>query len=145
LFFGLFRETQKKFCGLIRLVSVFRTGTGIETTETNRTLSKQTETNRKNLQKTFSIRGSSKKLIFFLGSNFKKPKLNLFRLFFGFFFRETPPKNVWGLFRFVWCSGPVSKQPKQAELMVWGIKKVDFNKFTAASVGLLFVSVVLKH
>ncbi len=54
--------------------------TGIETTETNRTLSKQTEKNQKNLQKTFSIRGPSKQLIFFLGLNRNKLKLNLFRL-----------------------------------------------------------------
>jgi hypothetical protein len=46
LFFGLFRETKKQF---FRFVSVFRTG--IETTETNRTFSKQTETNRKNPKK----------------------------------------------------------------------------------------------
>jgi hypothetical protein len=38
LFFSLFRKTQKHF---FRFVSVFQTG--IETTETNRTLSKQTE------------------------------------------------------------------------------------------------------
>ncbi len=36
------------------------------------------ETNRKNLQKTFSISGSSKPLIFFLGLNRIKPKLDLF-------------------------------------------------------------------
>ncbi len=39
--------------------------------------------------KTFSIGGSSKPLIFFLGSKRNKPKLNLFRLFFGLLFRET--------------------------------------------------------
>ncbi len=38
LFFGLFRETKKHF---FRFVSVFRAG--IEPTETNKTLSKQTE------------------------------------------------------------------------------------------------------
>jgi hypothetical protein len=58
------------------------------------------ETNRKNLQKTFSVRGSSKPLNFFLVSNRNKPKLNLFRLFFGLLFRETP-KFLGGLFRFV--------------------------------------------
>jgi hypothetical protein len=47
------------------------------------------ETNRKNLKKTFSIRGSSKPLIFFLSSNRNKPKINLFPLFFGLLFRET--------------------------------------------------------
>ncbi len=41
-------------------------------------------------------------------------------------------KKCFGLFR---CFGPVSKQPKQTELMVWGIKKVGFfNKFAAVSV-----------
>ncbi len=41
---------------------------------------------------------------------------------------------------------PISKQLKQTELMVWGIKKGwYFNKFSAVSVGTLFVSVVSKH
>jgi hypothetical protein len=93
LFFSLFRETKKHF---FLFVSV-----GIKT---NIIYSKQTKTNRKNLQKTFSIRGSSKWLIFFLGSNRNKPKLNLFRLFFGLLFRETPPKKFFGLIR---CFGPV--------------------------------------
>jgi hypothetical protein len=48
--------------------------------------------------------------IFFFGSNRNKPKLNLFRLFFGLFC-ETK-KHFFGLFR---CFGPVSKQPKQTE------------------------------
>jgi hypothetical protein len=74
LFFGLFRGTKKHF---FRFVSVFRTGT--ETTETNR----------KNLQKRSLLGGSSKPLVFFLGSNRNKPKLSLFRLFFGSLFRET--------------------------------------------------------
>ncbi len=79
------------------------------------------ETNRKNLHKTFSIRGSSKSLIFFLGSNQNKLEINLFWLFFDLLFRETQ-KNFFGLFR---CFGPVLKQPKQTQLMVWGLKKVD--------------------
>jgi hypothetical protein len=58
------------------------------------------------------------------------------------FFRETP-QNFFCLF---WCFGTVSKQPKQAELMVWGIKRFKFfNKFAAVSVGILFVLVVSKH
>ncbi len=89
--------------------------TSIETTKTNRTLLKQIETNQKNLQKTFS-----QPLIFFLGSNRTNPKLNLFQLFFDLLFRKT--KKVFRLFR---CFGPVSKQPKQTELMVWGISNVD--------------------
>ncbi len=48
------------------------------------------ETNRKNLQKMFYIRGSSKPLIFFLGSNRNKPKLDMFWLFFGLILCETP-------------------------------------------------------
>ncbi len=43
--FGLFRETKNK---VFRFVSVFRTY--IETTATNRTVSKQTETNQKDFQ-----------------------------------------------------------------------------------------------
>jgi hypothetical protein len=43
---------------------------------------------------------------------------------FGLLFCET--KNFFfGLFQ---CSGPVSKQPKQTELLVWGIKKVNIFK-----------------
>jgi hypothetical protein len=57
LFFGWFPETKKHF---FLFVSVFRTD--IESTEFSRNKPK-------NLQKTFSIRGSSKPLIFFLGSN----------------------------------------------------------------------------
>ncbi len=71
-----FAKPKLFFC-LFRFVLVFRTG--IETTKTNR----------KKLQKTFSIRGSSKPLIFFLGSNQNKPKLNLFWLFFGLLFCKT--------------------------------------------------------
>jgi hypothetical protein len=44
-------------------------------------------------------RVSSKQSNFFFGSNRNKPKLNLFRLFFGLF-RETK-KYFFGLFRFV--------------------------------------------
>jgi hypothetical protein len=61
---------------------------------------KQTEFSRnkqKKSPKKFSIRGSLKPLIFFLGSNQNKPKLNLFQLFFGLLFHETPKKY----FRFV--------------------------------------------
>ncbi len=50
----------------------------------------------KNLKKTFSIRESLKPLIFFLGSNRNKPKVNLFHLFFSLLFRENKKK-----FRFV--------------------------------------------
>ncbi len=55
-------------------------------------------------------RVSSKQSNIFFGPNQNKPKLNLFRLFFGLF-RETK-KHFFGLFR---CFGPVSKQPKQTE------------------------------
>jgi hypothetical protein len=44
-----FAKPKKKFFGLFRFVSVFRTG--IKTTETNKTFSKQAETNRKNPKK----------------------------------------------------------------------------------------------
>ncbi len=76
-----FAKPPKNVSDLFRFVSVFQTG--IKTTKTNRTLSKQTETNRKNLQKTFSIRGSSKKLIFF--SRFKLTKTQSVLVVFLFF------------------------------------------------------------
>ncbi len=98
-----------------RFVSVFRTS------QNNRNKQNFLETNRKNLQKMFFFRGSSKPLIFFLGSNRNELKLNLFRLFFGLLFCKTQ-KIFSRLFR---CFGLVWKQPKQTELMVWVIKKVD--------------------
>jgi hypothetical protein len=94
LFFGLFCETQKNF---FRFVSVFRTG--VETTETNRILSKQTKTNRKNLQKMFSIRGSSKPFFFF--SVRTKTNRNLICLgCFSVCFFAKPKHFFGGLFRF---------------------------------------------
>jgi hypothetical protein len=68
-----------------------------------------------------------KSLFHFFGSSWQagcprslvSDTLNLFWLLF--FFRENQ-RFFFGLFR---CFGPVSKQPKQTELMVWGIKKVD--------------------
>ncbi len=57
LFFGLFRETKQHFFLVCFGVSYrYRN---------NRNIQKFLETNRKNLQKTFSIRGSLKPLIFF--------------------------------------------------------------------------------
>jgi hypothetical protein len=41
---------------------------------------------------------------------------------FQLVFFAKPPKKIFGLF---WCFGQVSKQPKQTEIMVWGIKKVQ--------------------
>jgi hypothetical protein len=57
----------------------------------------QTEFSRNKPKKSPKIWGSSKPFIFF--SQFK-PKLNLFRLFFGLLFWETQ-KKFFGLFRFV--------------------------------------------
>ncbi len=79
------------------------------------------ETNQNNLQKNVLYEGVLETVIFFLASNQNKPKLNLFRLFFGLLLRETK-KIFGGLFQ---CFGPVSKQQKQTELIIWGIKKVD--------------------
>ncbi len=94
LLFGLFRETKKHF---FRFVSVCF-GVSVQSKQPN----KQNffKINRKHLQKSFSFRGSSKPLFFFLGSNRNKLKLNLFRLFFGLLFCKTQ-KNFSGLFWFV--------------------------------------------
>ncbi len=94
LFFGLFRETKNIFFGLFWCFGLVS-----KQPKQKDILSKQTE---KISLKTFSIRGSQKPLIFFLGSNQNKPKLIRFRLFFGLLFRETP-KFFSGLFR---CFGP---------------------------------------
>jgi hypothetical protein len=120
--FRFVSRNQKTFFGLFWFVSVFRTG--IETTETNRIFLKQTETNRKNLQKTFSIRGSSKLFIFFSVQT-EKTETQSVSVDFRFAFSRNQKmffSVCFGLFR---CFGPVSKQPKQTKLMVWGNKKVD--------------------
>ncbi len=115
LFFGLFRETKKHF---FLFVSVFRTG--IETTETNRIFSKQTE----KISKKRSLLGGPWNSFFFLGSNRNEPNSICFSCFSVCFF-EKPTKFFLVRCGLFWCFGPVSKQPKQTELMVWGIKKLD--------------------
>jgi hypothetical protein len=105
---------------------------------------KQTE---KISKKMLSIRVSSKQIIF-LGYHYKKKKnfgvrtetkrnsicFDCFR--FVYF---AKPKKMFRLFR---CFGQVSKQPKQTELMVWGIKKV----YILTNLRLVFfVLVVSKH
>ncbi len=49
------------------------------------------------------------------------------RLFFGLLYRETQKKNFSVCFGLFQCFGPVLNQPKQTELIVWGIKKVDIS------------------
>ncbi len=89
LFFGLFRETPQK---IFRFVSVFRTG--IQTTETNRTLSKQT----KLISRKRSLLGVLKKFGFFTVRTEKK----LNSICFGcFLFFSQNKKKIFGLFRFV--------------------------------------------
>jgi hypothetical protein len=112
------RNQQKQISGLFQFVLVFRTG--IETTETNRTLSKQTETNRKKLQKTFSSRGSSKKLIFFSVRTEKNRNSICFGCFSVCFSRN--PKKFFGLFR---CSGPVRNNRNKQNLWYGEFKTVD--------------------
>jgi hypothetical protein len=101
-FFGSNRNKPKLnlfrlFFGLFWFVSVFRTG--IKTTETNRIFSKQTKANRKNLQKTSSIRRSSKSLIFFS----VRTETNQNSICFGcFLVCFAKPKNIFfSLFWFV--------------------------------------------
>ncbi len=53
----------------------------------------------------------------------KQTKTQSVSIVFLFPFCETK-KFFCGLFR---CFGPVSKQPKETDLMVWGIKKVDIS------------------
>jgi hypothetical protein len=80
------------------------------------------ETNRRNLQKTLSVRVSSKQLIFFPVQQ-KQTKTNRKSFCFGCFsVCAEGPKKFFGLFRIFRL---VSKQPKQTKLMVRGIKKVN--------------------
>jgi hypothetical protein len=74
------------------------------------------KTNRKNFQKKFG--GPPHCKFFIFCSNRNKPKLNLFRLFFGLLFRKTPKFFFPVCFGLFWCYRPVSKQPKKTELMV---------------------------
>ncbi len=85
--------------------------------QNNRNKQNFLETNRKNLQKTFSIRGSLKPLIFFLGWNQNKPKLNLFR----FAFSRTP-KFFCQFVSMLW-TGIETTETKRAYSR--GMKKVD--------------------
>ncbi len=91
--FGLFCETNKHFFFRFVLVCF---GVSYQY-RNNQNKQNFLKTNRKNLQEMFFIRGSSKPLLFFLGLNQNKPKLNLFRCFSVCFF--TKPTNFF--FRFV--------------------------------------------
>jgi hypothetical protein len=104
-------------------------------TKTNRTFSKQTKKISKKL-----YFGCPLNNYFFFGSNQNKPKLNLFRLFFGVC--GSQKRNLGGLFR---CFGLVSKQTKPTKLMVWGIKRFIFKQICCCFSWPFFVSVVLKH
>ncbi len=70
----------------------------------------------------FSIRSSSKQINFFSRFEPKQTEIQSVSVVFWFVFSRNPPIFFFGLFR---CFGMVSKQSKQTELMVWGIKKVD--------------------
>ncbi len=114
LFFDLFCETKKHF---FRFVSVCF---GVsDRYRNNRNKQNFIETNQKNLQKMFSIRGSSKPLILFLGSNRNSICFGCFSVCF---FAKPANFFFFGLFR---CFGPVYVETTETELMVWGIKKVD--------------------
>jgi hypothetical protein len=83
-------------------------------------VSKQPKQTEKISKKQISIRVSSKHLIFFSVRTETNRNSTCFGCF-SFFFFVKPNKIFFGLFQ---CFGPVSRQPKQTELMVWGIKKV---------------------
>jgi hypothetical protein len=109
LSFGLFRKNIFfSFFGLFRTV--------IKTTKTNRTLSKQTE----KISKKLSLLGGPRNCSFFSRFELKETETQSVLVLYQVFFSRNK-KKYFGLF---WCFGPVSKQLKQTELMVWGIKKV---------------------
>jgi hypothetical protein len=89
LFFGLFRETKKHF---FQFVSVCF---GVsDRYRNNRNKQNFLETNRKNLQKTFSIRGSSKQFFFFLSVRTETQSVSVV-------FRFAFLRNQQNFFRFV--------------------------------------------
>ncbi len=100
LFFGLFRETKHLFFSVC--FGLFLCGVKQP---------KQTEIISK---KQISIRVSSKELIFFSVRTETNRNSTCFVCFSVCFFCETKKNVFFGLFR---CFGPVSKQPKQTELM----------------------------
>jgi hypothetical protein len=108
-FIGLFREINKNF--LLCFGVSDRYGN-------NRNKQNFFETNRKNLHKKCSLLECPRNNFFQFES--KHTETQSVPIVFQDFFRETP-QNFFGLFQ---CFGPVLKQPKQTELMVWGIKKV---------------------
>jgi hypothetical protein len=112
LFFGCFAKPIKHF---FRFVLVFRTG--IETTKTNITLSKQT----KKISIKHSLLGGLETVSFFSRFEPKQTETQSVSVVVRFVFSRNQ-KFFFCLFR---CFRPVSKQLKQTELMVWGIKKVD--------------------
>ncbi len=92
LFFGLFRETKKR---CFRLVSVFRTG--IETTEANRVLSKQTD----KIFKKHSLLGGSRNRDFFFAVRTETNQNSICFGCFSFDFFAKPTNFFFGLFLFV--------------------------------------------
>jgi hypothetical protein len=117
LFFGLFRETKKTF---FRFVSVCF---GVsDRYRNNRNKQNFIETNRNKpikSPKKFSI--SPRNRYFFFSVLTKPNRNSICSVVFRFAFRETN-QIFSSLFQ---CFKPVLKKPKQTELMVWGIKKVD--------------------
>jgi hypothetical protein len=101
----VFRFVLRNQTNFFRFVSVFRSG--IETTETNK----------KNLQKTNLYQDVLKTINFFS----VRTETNRNSTCFGLFFSRNQTKFFSVCFG---CFGPVSKQPKQTELIVWRIKKV---------------------
>ncbi len=94
---------------------------------------KQTEFSRnkpkKSSKKVLYSKGSSKPLrgprnrYFFFSVRIETNRNSICFGCFSVCFFAKPKKNFFDLFQ---CFGPVSKQPKQTELMVWGMKRLIF-------------------
>jgi hypothetical protein len=109
--------------------------TGIKTTETNRTFSKQTEKISKN-----ALYKSVLETINFFGFELKQNETQSVSVFFGVC---GSPNNVVSV-----CFGVLDRyRNKRNKQNLWygELKRLYLNKFAAVSVGLLFVSVVSKH
>jgi hypothetical protein len=129
LCFGLFCESKNKNFGLFQFVSVFRTY--IETTETNRTVSKQTKTNRNNpkfseiFQNMLSIK--------------------MFRLVFCLFWFNRNIKTLSESTE-TNCFETSQNKPKHTGKTLYFLTNIPkYAAYQTVSVGLLFVSVQSKH
>ncbi len=118
-FFGLFRETKKHFFRFVLVFGPIKKQP--KQTEFCRNKLKQT----KKISKKRSLLGGPRNREFFSQVEPKQTETQSVSIVFRFAFSRNQQFLFSVCFCLFQCFGPVSKQPKQTELIVWGIKKVD--------------------